>query len=177
MKYFTQLGQDIPVDALVASIAGKPHLWHANRARTTFPGTPHGEVADILVRFGTSTRDATSHWHPAASELPEVFPLLRGVMFTSNAYQLDRVIISSLPPGGQILAHTDNVGEYTADLDRVRLHLVLNGTGGNIFNCGDETVDMKTGDLWAFDARTKHSCQNTGTEPRVHLLVDVRRMP
>ena len=176
MHYFKLLETGVPVQALREALDRYPGLWNANRARTTFDGTPHGEVDDIWVRFGDSTEDETSYWHPAAELLPEVMPILRGVIFRVGAYQLDRVLISKLVPGAVVERHTDDVG-YAAERDRMRLHLVLQGEGGNLYHCGDETVDMKSGELWWFDARAPHACLNVGETDRIHLLIDVRVLP
>jgi len=51
---------------------------------------------------------------------------------------------------------------------------VLQGLPGSLYKCGDETVEMLTGEIWWFDAHSTHEVLNNSAGDRVHLLVDVR---
>lgn len=186
MRHFQKIAQNLDVLPLAHSIQKQPRLWNAQKFRTEFPGTPHVDVDDIWLRF--STEEATKNsadvgpvigdnhivFHAAWDYLPEAQPVILDLMRRVRAYQLDRVLITRIRPGGVILPHADNEGGYVNEEDRARYHVILRGDGGNLFHCGDETVAMQTGEVWWFDALTTHACENRGADDRIHMLVDVR---
>lgn len=183
MRNFYKLAENVNVQPIVHQLARNPQLWNADPFRTTFPGTPHVDVDDILLRFSdTSKCTTTTHvigdnqpiWLFAASILTSVKPVVLALMATVQAYELGRVIISRIKPGGQILAHADKDGDYVQTTDRARYHVVLQGLPGSNYTCGDETVCMRTGEIWWFNAHEVHSVVNNSQDDRLHLLVDVR---
>lgn len=189
-RNFDRIAQEIDVAALRHQIIRNWKLWNQHDFRTEYPGTPHVDVDDILVRYTapesltTTTKvmgDDKPVFYPAVSILTEVKPLVRGIMNMTGAHDLGRVIISRIPPGGQILAHRDSDGEYVLQDDIARYHLVIQGTPGNLYRCGEgtdqspaEEVHMLTGELWWFNAHHLHSVVNEGEDDRIHLMVDVR---
>lgn len=177
MRYFYQLAGGVMVMPLMAQLVRKPHLWNADKARTTFEGTPHGAVDDILLRFGTvdvevAGDDLEAMDTLAMAELRGAKDLARTVMNLVEGTRLGRVVITRLEPGKKILPHADVKGAYTNYY--TRYHVVLQGLSGSTFTCGDEAVQMKTGDIWWFDAKAEHSVINNSADDRVHMLVDVR---
>lgn len=178
---------DVPVATLAHSITRRQDLFNQNTFRTTFPNTPHVDVDDIWIRFSDPNKCTTTTkvigddkpiWYPAAQDLPECKPLIRGLMHQVGAYELGRVLISRIKPGGRILAHRDNDGEYVLTPDIARYHIVLQGLPGSLYHCGEEgeleTVNMQTGEIWWFDAHKMHWVENNSADDRIHLLVDVR---
>lgn len=193
MRNFHRIAENIPVTPLLHQIIRKPHLWNKNTFRTTFPNSPHVDVDDIWVRFSapknctTTTRvigDGAPVWYPAADELPELKPIIKNLMSGVGAYELGRVLISRVRPGGVILPHRDADGEYVHAPDIARYHVVLQGLPGSLYTCGEpgsedepsdvETVQMLTGEVWWFNALKLHHIQNNSADDRIHLLVDVR---
>ena len=188
MRHFQQIAAGVDVGPLLHAIHRQPALWNAQRFRTTFADTPHGEVDDILLRFSDPSiardgdtaavmADGNCVWHPAAASLPQARPIILDLMRRTEAYALDRVVITRLRPGGRILPHADNEGAYVHDPHRSRYHVVLQGLPGSLYNCGDETVTMLSGTVWLFDALTLHEVINNSADDRIHLLVDLRIMP
>ncbi len=163
----------------------KPELWGMNKFRTTFKNTPHGDVEDIWLRYSEikdtdgneQVADASrSIWYPAFKELPQVRPVISSLMHTLGAYELGRVVITKLKPGGKILPHIDDAGEYVNLGDIARYHLVLQGLPGSLYRTGNETVCMRTGEVWWFRPDIEHEVINNSTDDRIHLLIDVRLM-
>ncbi len=176
MRYFYRLAEGVLVMPLMAQLARMPELWSADKTRTTFEGTPHADVDDILLRFGVPDGEDLE----AGDGLP--MQLLRGtkdmalqVMGLVGGVRLGRVVITRLAPGKQILPHADTQGAYAKYY--TRYHVVLQGLPGSLFGCGDETVNMKTGDCWWFDASAEHWLKNNSADDRIHMLVDVRIDP
>lgn len=183
MRNFHRIAEGVNVAGLLHAIIRQPELWNQNRFRTEFPSTPHVDVDDIWLRFSDPAKcDTTSNiigddkpiWYPATTHLPESRPIIQSVMTAVNAYELGRVLITRIPPGGKILAHRDDAGEYVNMRDIARYHVVLQGLPGSLFHCGNETACMRTGEVWWFNAHESHAVENNSTDDRIHLLVDVR---
>jgi hypothetical protein len=192
MRNFQRVGENVNVGPLTHQLIRHKELWNQNKFRTTFPDTPHGEVEDIWLRFSakenctTTTKvigDGTPVWYPARDVLTAARPLILNLMAGMGAYELGRVLISRVPPGGKILAHRDNAGDYVHEPDIARYHVVLQGLPGSLYHCGEpdgaenpdvETVNMMTGEVWWFDAHKLHWIENNSADDRIHMLVDVR---
>ncbi len=170
---------------LLHAVHRHPELWNADRFRTTYPGTPHSQIDDILIRFSDPTVCNTAStvigddkpiWHPAASILPWK-PIVLDLMRRVEAVQLDRLLITRLAPGGRITPHADDQGNYVNDPCRERYHVVLQGLAGSLYFNGDEVVTMRSGDVWIFDPLLVHSIQNNSEDDRIHMLVDLCLAP
>lgn len=176
MRYFYRLAEGVMVLPLMAQLVRKPDLWNTTNVRTGFDGTPHAEVDDILLRFGdddgsgleATDRASMRELHGAKEMALQVMGLISGV-------RLGRVVVTRLQPGKQILPHADVMGDYANYY--TRYHVVLQGLPGSLFGCGDESVNMKTGEIWWFDASAEHWLKNNSADDRIHMLVDVRIDP
>lgn len=185
MRHFQLIGS---ADVLPVMMTLQQHaeLWNEHRFRTSYVGTPHGDVDDILLRFSSPDKtadpaviedvlqDTAPVFYPAWHALPQVRPIVFDAMRRMEAVALGRVIISRLRPGGCILAHSDADGAYTAQ-EGLRLHIALQGEPGSLYHCGGETVTMRTGQVWWFDHRAVHSVENNSTDDRIHLMIDMVR--
>jgi len=186
MRNFQLIASNVDVLPLVLALQARPRLWDAHRFRTTYTGTPHVDVSDILLRFpapektrdpdvlGDVLEDMEPVFYPAWQELPQVRPIVFDLMRRVEAVSLGRVIITRLEPGGRILPHADTDGDYVARDDGMRFHVVLQGLPGSLYHCGQETVSMATGSVWWFQHREIHSVENNSADARIHLLVDFR---
>lgn len=176
MRYFFKLAENVMVMPLMEQLARHPELWNEDKTRTTFEGTPHGAADDVLLRFGAANGDDLEAVDRARMQtLRGVKQLALNIMQLVNGSRLGRVIVTRLEPGKKILPHADVKGAYSSYY--TRYHVVLQGLPGSLFSCGDETVNMRTGDVWWFDAKAEHSVSNNSADDRVHLLVDVRIDP
>lgn len=178
MRYFYRLTESVQVLPMMAAVARQSNLWNDNPLRQTFDKSPHTQVDDILLRFGEGESNIGDNLEavdlPAIRKIPckdEILNIMRLV----GGSRLGRVIITRLEPGKKILPHADTQGEYAKYY--TRYHLVLQGMPGSLFTCGDETVSMRTGELWWFDASSEHSVMNNSKDDRVHMLIDVRIDP
>jgi aspartyl/asparaginyl beta-hydroxylase len=186
MRNFYRLAQGLNMNAIQHALARQPDLWNENTFRTTFPNTPHVDVDDIWLRFSDPAKcDTTSTvigddspiWFHGALKLPEVQPIILDLMRAVSAYELGRVLITRIKPGGVILPHTDSAGDYVLTRDRVRYHVVIQGLPGSMYRTGDETVNMKTGEIWFFNPLLEHEVYNHSADDRIHLLVDLVTWP
>lgn len=175
MKYFFKLGQGIEVLPLMDRLMRNPDFWNQNEARTTFEGTPHADVQDILLRFGKTDGNDLDVIDTPAMKVFDAKRVALTIMALVGGSRLGRVVITKLASGKKILPHADTEGLYAKYY--TRYHLVLQGFPGSLFLCGDETVQMLTGELWWFDASAEHCVMNNSADDRIHMLVDVRIDP
>jgi hypothetical protein len=185
MRHFQQIAAGVDVGPLLFALHRHPELWNADRFRTTYPNTPHGEVDDILLRFSdpaacntvdTVIGDDKPIWHPGATILPWQ-PIVLDLMRRVGAYQLDRLMVTRLRPGARIAPHADNEGDYVNAAHRARFHVAVQGLPGSLYHNGDETVCMRTGEVWTFDPLLVHSVENNSGDDRLSLIVDLCLMP
>lgn len=186
MRNFLRIADGLDVAPALHAIQRQPDLWNADAIRTTFPGSPHSEVDDILLRFeeidcapddpdlAAKLERAPRTWRPAWQRLPEVRGVILNLMHRVAAYELARVMVTRLRPGGRIAAHADTKGAYANLPDIGRYHIVLQGLPGSLFAADGETVNMRTGELWWFNAHATHEVVNNSADDRIHLLVDLR---
>jgi hypothetical protein len=149
MKYFDLIAQGLDVMPLRHAVARQPGLWNANTLRTTYPGTVHGEVDDIWLRFDPlESLDTVIDGHesvdyPAFAGLPQARPVIFDLMPRVEGVRLGRVLITRLLPGC-------------------------------VFRAGGEQVSMASGEVWWFDNARTHEVVNNSAGDRIHMIVDIR---
>jgi hypothetical protein len=180
MINFKLLKQGINTQELLKVLDSKPNLWNQRTLRTRHAGTAHGQVDDIWLRFnpvdGKSFEEIrnglTCVDYPPYEELaPHARELVTLATEIAAKPTVGRCLITRIKPGCSILPHVDSdmhANYYT------RIHLCLAGEEGNMFYCGDESVTMRTGELWWFDNKAPHHCVNLGNQDRIHIVMDVK---
>lgn len=181
MRNFLQIGEKMDTLPMLHALQRNSGLWNQDRLRATFNGSPHKEVDDIWVKFlapGTTEEaagnDITSEWYPSYDVLRACKDLILPVMRRVEAYSLERVFFSRLAPGAQISLHKDTKGAYANLPDIARYHIVIQGLPGSVFICGDEQVNMRTGEVWWFRHGEGHGVRNASQADRIHLIADMR---
>lgn len=155
-------------------------MWNAQgqTLRTQFEGSPHRQVDDIWLRFNEILQDPAavvddheSINYPAWWALPEAQNICLDLMRMVRGERLGRVLITRLAPGKSIAPHVDG-GSHA--LYYQRFHVALQGLPGAMFLCGDETVQMRTGEVWWFQNRVEHSVVNNSADDRITLIADIK---
>lgn len=80
-----------------------------------------------------------------------------------------RIIAVRLLPAGDIPAHQDTGMSLTRSH---RVHIPVTTNDRVLFRVGDETVNLRPGDLWEINNRRLHTVKNAGDTIRVHLIAD-----
>lgn len=185
MRNFQLISQQNNVQPLLNAVLRNPQLWNQHTLRTDHPNTAHSEVDDIWLRFDPISEAGPDEVHkvdqildshesinyPAMRMLPQARSLIFGLMGMVEGERLGRCLITRLPPGGVITLHIDS-GDHAVYYDRY--HIVLMSRAGCVFKCGEEMVNMLTGDVWWFDNSVEHEVINNSDEDRIHLVVDIR---
>jgi Aspartyl/Asparaginyl beta-hydroxylase len=187
MSRFLKVASGWDVTAARIAIQRQPHLWNQFTHRTETEGSPHREVDDIWVRYNAyenlaAGREAFSAphesvWYPAWYALPELRPIVFGLMNLVAGEQLGGVLITKLKPHGSIPSHTD-AGWHPENF-RCKLYVTLNGAKGNLMWAGPEgdrdIIDMATGDVHVFDnVGVEHGVENHSDEDRITLICCIK---
>ena len=80
-----------------------------------------------------------------------------------------RMILVKLLANGSIPHHVDQ-GETLSKSHRMHLPIITNQQ--NLFSVGDTEMHMKAGELWEINNRREHGVVNSGSEDRIHLIID-----
>lgn len=175
MNNFYRLADNVDVVPLMNALNANPDLWNQHTVRTQHEETAHGQVSDILLRFNDLDGGIIDNKEcinfPAIWRLPQARQMINALMARVEGERLGRCIIAKLPVGASILPHIDG-GAPATYYDRY--HIVLASTAGCLFRCGDETVNMKTGEVWWFNNAIEHEVINNSAHDRINLIVDIR---
>lgn len=174
INFFT-IAKGIDVSRLTSQLATQSHLFDEITDRQAYEGSAHKDTRAIFLRWckGLSVLAAFTEIpafnFPAMGQLTEAHELINQITSKVGALELGRILIVSLRPGGVITPHADE-GAYADHYER--FHIVLKSEPGNVFICGDESVEMKTGELWWFNHKESHSVVNNSSSERIHMIID-----
>jgi len=179
MARFLQLASGVDVLPVMLDLHRAPHLWDRNPERRLYPGTPHAAMVDITVRYMPEeqvTLDARRQEHrnvfwPAWSDLPSLRPMVFALMHRVAAVELGSILITRLPPGGEILPHSD-AGSWAPEYYNTKAHVTLAGQAE--VRCVEETCQFVAGSIWTFDNLLLHSIRCTGNDDRICCIVSMR---
>ena len=77
--------------------------------------------------------------------------------------------LMGLAAGSNVPRHNDLHYYWRTHL---RIHVPVITNPGVVFTVGDDSVHMAAGECWVFDSFTHHEVRNTGSERRVHMVLD-----
>lgn len=180
MKNFYCLGRGVNIVPLALEIQRQADLWREDTYLRDYPQGPFRDVETIFLRFPPASvteleRSAKDQhecvWMDGWLKLPAARVLVFGLMRQVDGERLGRVMLNKIRPGGRIFPHADTQAhaEYYS-----RFHYVIGSSPGVVFECGEERVEMHTGECWWFNNRLQHQVINNSAEDRTHLIIDVR---
>lgn len=176
---FVQLASGIDTTPVLLELLRNADLWDRNPMRRLTEGSPHAEMRDIFVRYMpeadiTSETRRSEHrnvfwqaWHALPSLRPMVFALMSRV----QAVELGSILITKLPPGGEIHLHSD-AGSWGPTFYNTKAHVQLVGT--SVTTVEGEAFLQKQGDVITFDNLLMHGIKNVGENDRITLIVSMR---
>jgi GNAT superfamily N-acetyltransferase len=176
---FKMVADGIDTQPLLASLAEHAELWSTDTRRQDAPGSPHHATEVIHIRAPRAETPAEIFDELEAQDtlaahllIKALFPLMKRVLDAiGERGDIGRVMITSLPPGGQIEKHMDE-GRYADHYDR--FHLCLQADEDARFMCGGDIVGMQPGELWWFNHKKPHHVWNDGKRDRIHMIVDLQ---
>lgn len=184
MKHLQKIASGVDVLPLLLAVKQHPELWDQFTPRKIAPESPHTAMQDIWVRYndirnfadGDLSRFNDPHypvWYPAYDALPQIRPIIFGLMARVEAVQLGGVLITKIPPGGRIESHVDR--GWHVEHYNTKLYVVLQSNPQCLNRVEDEVVSMQAGEVWYFDNTREHEVVNNGDDDRITLIVCTRR--
>lgn len=164
-----------------------PELWDQFNERTINETSPHHGVRDIWIRardradLGESWDQYIeemydSVWYPAADALPAVKDLCFNLMSSVRGEKLGIVLITKIPPGGQVLPHTD-FGYNAENFEKYVIQ--LEGHPDQTFWFEEGGYAAEAGEVYWFRNTVEHWVTNDSPVDRISLIVSImneRRM-
>lgn len=179
MKYFQKVADGIDTIPLLLALQRNADLWDEHPERMAGP-SPHREAQDIWIRYKERKTIVTEKiseehfpvWYESYYRLPQLRPIIFGLMNRVNAEHLGGVLITKIPPGGIIYPHKD--AGWHPEFYNAKLYVVLQTNDKVINRVADEQVSMKTGEAWFFNNLIEHDVVNDGSDDRITLIVCLR---
>lgn len=182
MKYFQHIASGIDVNGVALALARQPELWNVHGERREFDGTSHACTSDIWIRYNDPanmvngydayTSEHDSVWHPAYAKLPQLRPIIFGLMAQVEAVRLGGVLITKIPPGGRVLPHVDQ--GWHPEYYNTKIYVPILSNPQCVNRVEDEHVAMAPGDAWYFNNTVEHEVMNDGDSERVTLIICLR---
>lgn len=166
----------------VKQLDAHPELWNRHTMRTDAYATPHKAVDDIWVRYRRwedFTGDVAAfngphdaEWYPAVHAIPAVWSLVRRVMRRYGGKTLGGVLITRIPPGGEVKPHVDT-GWHAGHYEKIAVQ--LRGDERQAFHFADVELRTVDGDVYTFDNARTHWVTNDSARERITLIVCLTR--
>lgn len=177
MRNFLKISESVDVLPLLMQLRDNPDLWNENGLRRGYLNSPHVAADDIWLRFQSLDTPADQVADTLESvcfrgfeRLTAAQDIVFALMSRVRGVRLGRVVITRLPAGSVIAAHSDGGGnaEYYT-----RYQVCLQATPGNVLRAGDESVSMRAGEVWRFDNLLEHEVINNGSDDRIVMIIDI----
>ncbi len=182
MKSIEHVASGLHVEPLLAQIDAHPEAWNTHTMRTDFYGGPHGGVSDIWVRYrdwaefdgdvASFNGPHVSSWYPVCEVLTQAQPLADAVLKIVGGGELGGVLITRIPPHGQVKPHIDG-GWHAAHYAKFAVQ--LRSAPGQAFCFEDAQLEPVPGDLYTFDNSRLHWVVNPTEHERMTMIVCIRR--
>ena len=179
MTNFLKIAEGIDVTPLRLALARQPDLFGRYAERQCAPGTPHASMTDIWVRYndrrpfeasGDFSKINDPHesvWYPESAKLPEIQPIVHGLMSYVRGERLGGILITKLPAGGVIEPHVD-FGWHAKKYDK--FYVAVQNDPGAVFGFPDGEIHAKAGEAWWFRNDVEHWVSNKSRSDRIAMI-------
>jgi hypothetical protein len=166
------------VAPIVAALERHSELWNQHRQRLAM--YPHSGISDVWVRYNAIENyqgdmqafnaEHESVWYPSA-DLLHVKPLVHDLMRLVEGERLGGVLITRIPPGGEVKRHVDG-GWHAGYYRKFGVSLAANEQQRFCFD--DAQLITETGDVFEFDNSRAHWVTNPSPVARMTMIVCIR---
>ncbi len=183
MKSHRKLDLTVNVEGLKQSLKNNRNLFGQYNYRGESATSPHREMLDIWVRyndvtpylesgdFSTFADEHDSVWYPCLEKLPEVLNIVFPLMTHVQGERLGGVLITKLPPGGQIYPHKD-AGWHASYYDKY--YVPIQNRPGSTFNFHDGVIRPREGEVYWFDNSNFHWVNNDSNIERIAMIICIK---
>ncbi|HEY6019257.1 MAG TPA: aspartyl/asparaginyl beta-hydroxylase domain-containing protein [Candidatus Paceibacterota bacterium] len=170
------------VEPLIRQLDAAPELWNQHKLRTDRYNTPHNGVSDIWVRFNAwenfdgdavkfTMQPHASSWYPCIAKIPAAWSLARKVYRRVGGKQLGGILITRIPPHGEVKPHIDS-GWHAEHYSKFAIQ--IKGNKDQAFCFEGESLSPLPGDLYTFNNSHLHWVRNDSDEERITLIMCIR---
>lgn len=180
-QYIKRIPHVFYTRSLEIQLAANPDLWDQISYRTAPLNSPHREVSDIWIRYNplehfqgdweTFNGEHEAAWYPAAEKLPAAKQLSLDLA-SSLGMALGGVLITRIPPGGQVYPHVDG-GWHARSHEKYIIQVT--SAPGQLFCYENEALDAWPGECYWFDNSVPHWVINPTSRERISLIICLRR--
>lgn len=181
MPSFHRVSSTLDISSVLMEIEDNRHLFGELNARKGDKGSPHHQMDDIWVRYGDIrgmvesgdyTGIADEHDSIWLKDMPAVRRICFDLMSMVDGERLGGVLITRLPPGGEIKPHTDSgwhAGYYS------KYYVPIKNELGSVFGfeCGD--IKAVAGEVWEFNNSAPHWVNNYSGSERIAMIVCIKK--
>lgn len=115
-----------------------------------------------------------SVWYPAAAALRSLRTLIFELVHTFEVERLGGVLITRIPPGGEVKPHIDR-GWHAGYYEKIAVQ--LKSAPDQFFCYADGCFECEPGTVYAFDNSFQHWVENRSDQERITCIICVRRDP
>jgi len=132
---------------------------------------PHRDARHISLANDLDGRHFRATIFPKYAEYEALLAPLLNVIAArlARGRKIARIQFAWLGAGSTIEPHRDT---SITLLYSHRVHVPLATNDQVTFECGEESIVMREGELWTFDNTLRHAVYNRGETPRIHMIVD-----
>ena len=166
------------VAPILEQLESHPDVWDQYRWRTENPRSPHRECSDIWARYSPAmqierkNQPHESVWYPVTESIPSVRSLSEEMMDLVGGESLGGVLITKIPPGKEVYPHID--GGWHAE-HYEKFAILLQGNPEQEFCFETSSLRCEQGDSFTFVNQHCHWVTNNTDEPRITLIICIRR--
>lgn len=171
-----KIGDGVNVGPLWWALQEHPEFWNQYPDRTAHPDSPHHGVDDIWARFAApevadKQQPHESVWYPCADVLP-VREIAMRLMAYVGGERLGGVLITRIPPGGEVKPHTDP-GWHARYYEKFAVQVA--SAPGQAFCFDGEQLESRPGDIYWFDNSHVHWVTNPTQHERITAIFCIKR--
>jgi hypothetical protein len=178
-KYFSLVANSFDVLPLQAALHRRADLFGVRRHRAEMYQSPHAAMSDIWIRYNDQknldpanlaafNEEHESVWYDGYYALPELKPILFDLMRLVEGERLGGVLITKVPPGGRIAAHTD-AGWHATKYQK--FYVPIQADPGATFEWEDGVIEPVLGQVYWFRNDVPHWVENRSARDRISLIV------
>lgn len=180
MGSFSRICADLDISGVLTELSENESLFGEFNARRDSPGSPHAQMEDIWLRYGDISemvvsgdysKIADEHDSIWLQDLPESKKICLEIMAKVGGERLGGVLITRLPPGGEITPHTDS-GWHAEYYDKY--YVPIKNEKGSVFGFIDGVIDPVIGEAWKFDNSVPHWVTNNSNSERIAMIICIR---
>lgn len=181
-KYFARVADDFHVIPLQVRLNAHPEYFGERPHRAYQAGSPHSQMSDIWVRYNAFenldpenpaafNNEHDSVWYPIYEKLPEIKPILFGLMAIVDGERLGGVLITKVPLGGRIGSHVDS-GWHASYYKK--FYVPIQNDSGATFEWEDGVIAPELGEAYEFRNDVPHWVENRSERDRIALIVCIK---